>query len=196
MKDQVKEVNQIFKQAILNLKEKSAPVWLTTLRYHTLTSGNEVIDLIYKDGVEQPKEVSDILKPEYIQWLALNKGIRDARKTYNLLAQQKPYCKELHTAMFKIESLELDQDVDEMKNVLNLACEQFGNEDVDVWISYIEFYLDQHKVFEDKDPCFDVNAKILAIFKTAENALKSANDGLLLPDLKEKFDSVRTSADI
>ncbi|KAJ8976645.1 hypothetical protein NQ317_011153 [Molorchus minor] len=124
------------KKAILNLKEKSAPLWLATLRYHTLTSSNQVLELIYRDGVEQPKEVSDILKPEYIQWVALTKGIKQARKEYSILSRKEPYCKELHAAMFKLESLEMDQDVDEIQNIIKLASDQFGKEDVDLWLNY------------------------------------------------------------
>ncbi|XP_018563302.1 U3 small nucleolar RNA-associated protein 6 homolog [Anoplophora glabripennis] len=196
IKDHVKDVNQIFNRGQLQLKEKSAPLWIMTLRYHTLTSGNEVLELIYKGGIEQPKEISDIFKPEYIEWLALCKGIRNARKAYNLLAQQKPYCKELHNAMFKIESLEMDQDVDEMENVLKLAWEQFGSEDIEVSINYIQFYLQNHKTFEDKNPSFDVNDKILDIYRKTVSRLEQCNDPLLLSNFKEKYDSVRNSTDI
>lgn len=196
IKDHVKEADKIFKQGILQLKEKSAPLWMMILRYHTFTSGNEVLDLIYKDGIKQPKEVSDILKPEYIEWLALCRGIKEARKTYNLLAQQKPYCKELHTAMFKIESLEMDQDVDEMENVLKLAWEQFGNEDIDVSINYIEFYLHNHKKFEDRKSSFTVNDKILEIYRNTEHRLEQGNDLLLLSNFKEKYESVRNSIEV
>lgn len=169
---------------------------MMTLRYHTLTSGNEVLELIYKGGIEQPKQISDIFKPEYIEWLALCKGIRNARKAYNLLAQQKPYCKELHTAMFKIESLEMDQDIDEMENVLKLAWEQFGSEDIDVSINYIEFYLHNHKKFEDKNSSFNVNDKILEIYRQTVSRFEQSNDALLLSNFKEKYDSVRNSTDI
>ncbi|KAJ8924758.1 hypothetical protein NQ315_000911 [Exocentrus adspersus] len=196
MKDHVKEVNQVFKQGILQLKEKSAPLWVMTLRYHTLTSGNEVLELIFKDGVEQPKEVSDVLKPEYIEWLALSKGMKETRKAYFMLAEKKPYCKELHASMLKLESLEMDQDIEVMESALRFACEQFGVEDVDVWINFIEFYLRHHKTLEKEKGAFDVNEKVLEIHRQAERTLGGCNDGLLLSDFREKYDAVRNSTEI
>ncbi|KAG5863874.1 hypothetical protein JTB14_001545, partial [Gonioctena quinquepunctata] len=194
IKDNVSKFNETFKTAVLKLKEKSAPLWMMALRYHTLSSGSQIIEKIYNDGVKQPKEVSQKMKPEYIQWLVLNKGIKEARKKYNLLATEEPYCKELHTVMAKMEAAEIDVDVKDLEHVLLLYCEQFGNEDADVWISLMKCYLEQHKLWEELNECFDVNEKVLQVQKEAENRL--SHNVLLLADFRGKYDSLRNSTDL
>ncbi|XP_074042828.1 U3 small nucleolar RNA-associated protein 6 homolog [Leptinotarsa decemlineata] len=193
IKDNVSKFNETFKMAVLNLKEKSAPLWMMALRYHTLSSKNQIIERIYKDGVRQPEEVSQIMKPEYIQWLALNKGIKEARKQYSLLAVEEPYCKELHATMAKIESAEIDLDVKELETVLLLSCKQFGSEDADVWISLIRCYLEYHKMWEELDQNFNVNEKVLQIKQDAEYQL--SHSALLLADFRGKYDALRSSVD-
>lgn len=194
MKDNVKEVNWIFKEGIMSLKENSAPLWLMTLKYHTLTSDNGVIEMIYKDAVKQPKEISDIFKPEYIQWLAVCKGLAAARKAYNSLAVEKPYCKELHATMYKLEALDMDPKIEEMETTLKLACDQFGSEDCDVFIRYIEFCLQYRKQFENTNLNFDVGEKILEIYRQAENLL--SQNSLLWSEFTAKYDELKSSLDV
>lgn len=74
LKDNVEQINEIVRQGSAKLEKKSLPLWLMALRYHTLNSTDGVIDKIYEQGVQKPKEISDVLKPDYIEWLALTKG--------------------------------------------------------------------------------------------------------------------------
>uniref|UniRef100_A0A1Y1JV88 U3 small nucleolar RNA-associated protein 6 homolog n=1 Tax=Photinus pyralis TaxID=7054 RepID=A0A1Y1JV88_PHOPY len=149
LKGDTGKVNLVFKLSIINLKEKSLPLWQKIISYHLIMSHDDYIHLIYRDAVKQAKEISDDLKPKYIEWLALAKGMKVTRDVYNELAIQEPYCKDLHAMMSKMESVQLKYNFKAWEKVHERACEQFGAEDVDVWIDYIVFYTDYYKVHEN-----------------------------------------------
>jgi hypothetical protein len=176
MTDKNLKVDEVFKRGVDMLKERSLPLWFMYLRYYGLLARDDIIDSIYRKGITQPQEISETLKPKYIEWLALSKGINDARKMYNILANEKPYCKELHATMSKLESTEIDHDYEIWAQIHELACKQFGEEDVDVWINHILFYLH----FNKSD---NVNEKVQRICREAENTLSP----LLQSDFREKY---------
>lgn len=97
---------------------------------------------LYKQGIKQPQEISDILKPQFLEWLAVSKGMSYTRQIYLALAREEPYCKELHVTMSKLEATEIEYNFEAWDKVYELACEQFGKEDVDVWLSRIQYYID------------------------------------------------------
>ncbi|EEZ99856.2 U3 small nucleolar RNA-associated protein 6 homolog [Tribolium castaneum] len=175
--DMEKKVNEIFDKGTQMLKENSLPLWFMYLRYYGLLAKDDVIDSTYRKALTQPPEISQVLKPRYIEWLALQKGINDARKMYNVLANQEPFCKELHSTMSKLESMEIQHDYKVWACVHQLACKQFGREDVDVWINHILFYLHFNKTDS-------VNENVQRIYRDAENTLTP----LLLPDFKERYE--------
>lgn len=162
-------------------------MWLMAIRYHSLTSKSEVIECIYKDAVKQTKEVSNVMKPEYIQWLALSQGIVEARQAYNLYAEEEPYCKDLHATMAKIESAEMDLDVDRMEHICTLATKQFGY-DSDVWINLIELYFKYKDNFDKKNITLYIADKVAQTNTAAEAAL--ANNEMALVDYKEKYNAL------
>ncbi|XP_044744333.1 U3 small nucleolar RNA-associated protein 6 homolog [Coccinella septempunctata] len=139
--DSVNDVNVTFKLGVLALQERALTLWLMLLRFHLLISENDKMRVIFEDGVRQPPEISDVLKPKYIEWIAFHEGIDVARARYSTLALERPYCKELHLLMGKLEFSQMNIDHDSWQKVHELACAQFGEEDVDVWINYIKFIL-------------------------------------------------------
>lgn len=176
MTDKKSKVDEVFSQGIEMLKERSLPLWFMYLRYYSLLSRDNKVESIYSEGIKQPQEISQVLKPRYIEWLAIHKKMSDARKMYNILANEKPYCKELHSTMAKLESSEINHNYEAWARVHELACKQFGEEDVDVWINHILFYLH----FNKSD---DVNEKVQRIYAEAEVKLSP----LLQSDFKEKY---------
>ncbi|KAK4877294.1 hypothetical protein RN001_009800 [Aquatica leii] len=165
LKGDSSKVDQVFKLAIKNLKEKGLPLWLSILRYHYLSSRRDYVELIYRDGIKQPKEISDRLKPRYLEWICYEHGIETARKVYKELAVQKPYCKELHKMMAKLEGLQVGYDFNHWEEVHELACKQFGKEDVDVWIKYIKFYVHYYREHPNS------GERVVQICNRAEEAL-------------------------
>lgn len=149
VRDDPEKVNFVFKLSVNNLKETALPLWRAIIRYHYVVSDNDYIQLIYRDAVKQPKEISDVLKPQYLEWLTLAKGIEATREVYNDISLQQPYCKDLHMMMSKLESIQVNYNFGAWEKVHELACEQFGKEDVDVWINYIFFYTHYYKVHDN-----------------------------------------------
>lgn len=96
-----------------------------------------------KGIVNQFKEISSQLKLQYLEWIFKTKGIEDARQVYKKLAAIAPFSRDLHEEMLSLESAQGDEQA--CQKVHELACEQFGRVDVDVWINYINFYLSVNK---------------------------------------------------
>lgn len=169
------EVDKVFKEGVEKLDKRSLPLWYMYLRYYSLMSRDDVISDTYQKATKHSPEISDNLKPRYIEWIALSKGMKEAREKYNTLAQEQPFCKELHLTMSKLESAEIDHNYETWGKVHELACKQFGEDDVDVWINHILFYLHFRKS--------DVNEKVETIYREAEAKLAP----LLKSEFKEKY---------
>lgn len=157
---------------------------MAILRYHYLTSDDKTIEQLYQEGIRQPQEISNTLKPQYLEWLLLKKGISAARNVYRTLSTEKPHCKELHAMMLKLESMQIEFNYEEWSDVHQLACMQFGHKDVDVWINYIEFYLRYHKKNPNTKECVE---------QIRKQAMETLSNELLCL-FETKFDIVRASA--
>lgn len=188
LKDDAVEFNNVFREANKCLKDKATTLWIMALRFHSLQSSNRVLESIYEQGIQQPKNVSIVLKSEYIQWLALSKSINQARLKYAELANTPPLSKELHLTMAKLEQAEMTVQLDKLENIYKLLCTQFGREDPDTWITLMQFYLEHHRELKDKNDDFELNEILLKIYKDAETALSS--ESFLFSDFKEKFTKV------
>ncbi|XP_025828841.1 U3 small nucleolar RNA-associated protein 6 homolog [Agrilus planipennis] len=158
MTENDEEILNTFKKGIEKLKEKALPLWNALIRYHLLKFKNDEIEIVYKKGIREPPEVSESLKCQYLEWLATTKDFRAVREAYYSMANEKPYSKKLHITMSKLEMMELGINVKTLEKVYQLAVEQFGHEDVDVWINYCQFCQDflktdlkQHfqRIYED-----------------------------------------------
>ncbi|CAH0546712.1 unnamed protein product [Brassicogethes aeneus] len=171
MKDNENEVNVTLKRGIQALNEKALPLWLMSLRFHMLVSNENKIDEFYQSAIYAPKDVCNVLKPQYILWLGMSKSIEEIRQKYNVLARQRPYCKELHKSMLKVEGNEIPPNIDELEKVHKNVCEQFGKDDVDIWIAYAQF-LSKYRPTD-----------LPNLYKQAESKLTS----LLFPDFQERY---------
>lgn len=120
-------------------------------------------------------------------------GIEHARRKYEELSKKPPFCKDLHVVMARIESLEIDPNIDQWEKVLKLATQQFSD-DLELWKMLMELYLRQHKEFEKKRRDFSLSAKLLEVYSSAEQAVK--NNELLLANWKKEFDDLRNSIDL
>ncbi|KAF2880477.1 hypothetical protein ILUMI_25684 [Ignelater luminosus] len=158
------EVEKAFKVGVAKLRRKSIPLWQSMLRYSTITSSDEQMIALYESGVRQPREVSEVIKPKYLQWVILTRGIDAGRELYMKLVTQKPYCKPLHKMMCKFELMDMEN-FGFWNRAHKLACQQFGRQDVDVWVAYLQFYVR----YNNKIP--NLPKKIEDIHREANNHL-------------------------
>ncbi|KAF2883017.1 hypothetical protein ILUMI_23155 [Ignelater luminosus] len=139
------EIEEVFQLGIKSLKKNSLSLWKLIIKYYCQTSSDpSFIENMYMKGiVNQPKEISSQLKLQYIEWIFKTKGIQDARQIYKKVAVITPFSRDLHDEMLCLESTQGDKEA--CQQVYELACEQFGKTDIDVWINYINFYLNANK---------------------------------------------------
>ncbi|KAF5276512.1 hypothetical protein FQA39_LY06581 [Lamprigera yunnana] len=167
VKQETPKVDRIFKLAVKQLKENALPLWFSILRFYYMSNDNKVIESIYRDAVKQPTPISDVFKPKYIEWLSFQGEMDATRALYKALAMEKPYCKELHKVMSKLESMQVVRDYTTWEGVHKLACQQF-EKDVDVWMNYIAFFIQDYK--DHPNP----GEQIIKIKEKAERVLPRA----------------------
>lgn len=92
--------------------------------------------------------------------------------------------------MARLESLEVNPDIDRWERVLKTATEHI-RDDIDLWKLLIDLYLRQHGEFDKKRKNFSVDSEIIAIYRRAEYAVK--NDELVLANWKKEFEELRRS---
>nr|CAI5850416.1 unnamed protein product [Callosobruchus analis] len=194
MQGTTEEFNECFRDAVLHVQKNSAQLWAAAIGYHTLNSSENVVEDIFKKAVVTTKEISDVFKPEFIEWLTLNKGINAARKMYLELAKKQPYCKELHNAMAKIEEIEMEPDMEKLEYIYKLACEQFGHEDCDVWITLVEFYYKNRLALIEHDPNFDLTVSVYGVHSEAKKKL--GDQSFLWTNFEEKFQYISQNASL
>lgn len=139
LQDSKEGTQKVFKAGVLALKEKALPLWTAVIRYFLLSEDDPFIEAMYEEGIKQPPEVSDFLKPHFLEWLAVTKGMRYTRQKYFAIAKWEPYCKELHSTMSKLESTEIEFNFESWDKVHELACEQFGKDDIEVWLNRLQY---------------------------------------------------------
>lgn len=79
------EIQILFKSGVEHLKNKALSLWLMFLRYHLLSSDTKKIIWTFEDGVREHPDISNALKPKYIEWIAFHEGIEAARNRYRLV---------------------------------------------------------------------------------------------------------------
>lgn len=76
------DINQTFKNGINSLKNKALCLWLMFFRFYSESLDSEKIRSLFEDGVKETPEISNSLKPKYVEWLAIHAGIDAARSKY------------------------------------------------------------------------------------------------------------------
>lgn len=130
------ETSRIFEEAVSHLQKAGLPLWLEYIKYHmSVPSSTDVIQSLYEKAIKQPEEISKIFKPLYLKWL--NKmGMEAVRKVYDRIADEIPYCKEMHNVMAELE--QISHDTVYQEKVFKLKIKQFP-QDVNAQIDYIDF---------------------------------------------------------
>ncbi|KAG8041406.1 hypothetical protein G9C98_002394 [Cotesia typhae] len=131
-----------FNKAKKILKNKAFPLWKIKLLYIN-EKHPEQLEEFYLTALKEAPEISLKFKPAYIKWVATTKGIKKARHIYKELSIQPPFCLELHNEMSNIEVNQPEISQQNARHPYEMAVIQFGKNNVDVWINYIIFEMNQ-----------------------------------------------------
>ncbi|XP_008559011.1 U3 small nucleolar RNA-associated protein 6 homolog [Microplitis demolitor] len=150
-----------FDKATKTLGSKALPLWKIKLLYFQAKHPNKVEE-IYFAGMKEHPEISRELKPAYIKWVVLTKGIQIARHTYNELSVKPPFCLELHKEMADIELIQPDICKQNARRPHEMATSQFGKTNTEVWINFIEFEIK----FGDPSKVTDIHRRAVRTLET------------------------------
>ncbi|XP_022908499.1 U3 small nucleolar RNA-associated protein 6 homolog [Onthophagus taurus] len=133
-------MRDVFHRGLMKLKDKSYPLWLQMIRYEMLMGHEDQVISLYKVGCKSLGEVSVKLRPRFLDYLLLTKGITVARASYLDMMNFLPPSKQLHSKMAELELSQININMAQLEQVYKNAIQQFGKTDVDVWLDYISFY--------------------------------------------------------
>ncbi|XP_017780848.1 PREDICTED: uncharacterized protein LOC108565758 [Nicrophorus vespilloides] len=144
-----KEVLKVFNLAreVLSVIAEECPLsnivqfWILMLNFHMIASSTEEIREFYEMAILEGANVSNIFKSKYIEWLIVSDGFENSKKLYVELWKKMP-SKEMYNSMCQLQGIEAEKSVMSWWDEIHTeACKVYGNEDVDVWINYIKFYM-------------------------------------------------------
>ncbi|XP_046403619.1 U3 small nucleolar RNA-associated protein 6 homolog isoform X2 [Ischnura elegans] len=118
-------------------------IWKFMLHYTQARGNTDRVESLFQDALNRGPAIASALKPLYIEWLVLSKGIAAARKVYDQISVQPPLCLEMHTKMAYLEGLQPVVNLKHARKCFELACDQFGKSNTDVWMEYVKF--EMHK---------------------------------------------------
>ncbi|XP_015119461.1 U3 small nucleolar RNA-associated protein 6 homolog [Diachasma alloeum] len=131
-------VTEEFAKASKLLGGKALPLWRMKLLYFQAKYPQKVHE-IFVEAMKSDVEISKEMKPAYIEWLVLTKGIEAARQQYNELAIQPPTCLELHKKMLELEMIQPKICKQSARKPHELATLHYGKSNTQVWIDFILF---------------------------------------------------------
>ncbi|XP_050430792.1 U3 small nucleolar RNA-associated protein 6 homolog [Adelges cooleyi] len=135
---------EAFQQGVRALKDDSLPLWQIMIRYMHNTHP-KLVDQLYNEGSRvRFKVVALELRPAYLDWCALQKGLLSARDLFQDLVQLEPPCLQLYMTMINLEKIQMFH-MNKMKNIRKLyndACNEFGKIDTNIWLECIRFEYD------------------------------------------------------
>lgn len=140
MKQNMDKIRKVFEDGKECLRGEAIELWHLYINYHSSVSSFEDIKSIYESAIAETDTISNVFKPLYLEWIVNIRNLNEGRLIYKKLSTEKPFCKQLHTTMLKLETTQQNIDYNFCKQVFELACKQFGQTDTDIWIEYIKFY--------------------------------------------------------
>lgn len=113
--------------------------------YAFLTTNAEpnVVEAFLQAAIKhETRSVPTFFKPEYIEWVTLNKDLHAARRVYKELALNSFPCLGLHTKMLQLECASQPVNLAEARRCFDYAVQLFGFKDASIWVEYIRFERD------------------------------------------------------
>ncbi|KAL1451869.1 hypothetical protein WDU94_006205 [Cyamophila willieti] len=129
------------KKGCIALKDKGLPLFLDVIA-HFMPHKKDLINKVYQIGINMSEcpTLCSTLRVKYLEHFVLSEDCEGARKFYNEYSVRKPFSRELHQTMYKVEWSSgkiTESNKKFMDQIVLLACIQFGESNVDVWIDRI-----------------------------------------------------------
>ncbi|EFN69487.1 U3 small nucleolar RNA-associated protein 6-like protein [Camponotus floridanus] len=135
---QEKEVDAIFPKMTQILEEQALPLWKMRILHSQIRSSKEAEEN-FRAALEVHPLIANGIRPIWLEWLVLTKGIRAAREEYKKLVLQPPNSLEFHMKMIALEYLQPEISLKHMRYVYDVMTHQFGAENMSIWIDYCSF---------------------------------------------------------
>lgn len=127
------DIRDVFEKGV-SLNETAKSLWMIYIKYIILHYDDEYIEHVYKRAMQLHADI----KPHYLQWLHAAKGIEETRRQYDALVTERPFNKEFHREMLKLETVQLRSDIERWELVYKCAIEQFPS-DRHMRYNYLKF---------------------------------------------------------
>ncbi|KMQ92686.1 u3 small nucleolar rna-associated protein 6-like protein [Lasius niger] len=135
---QEKEVDTIFPKVTEILNEKALPLWKMRILHAQIRSSEEA-EKSFQAALKAHPLIAQDIKPVWLEWLVLTKGIHVAREAYKQLCLQPPNSLEFHKKMATLEYVQPEASVEHARHPYRMATQHFGTDDTSVWMDYIRF---------------------------------------------------------
>ncbi|XP_067211528.1 U3 small nucleolar RNA-associated protein 6 homolog [Linepithema humile] len=135
--EQENEADTVLSEATEKLGEKALPLWRMRI-LHSQIRSSEDAEKIFEAALKHVRIAKEI-KPIWLEWLVLTKGIRATRKAYENFCRHPPTSLEVHKKMAMLECLQPEASLEHMRRPHEMATLQFGSDNTSVWLDYIKF---------------------------------------------------------
>ncbi|XP_050421374.1 uncharacterized protein LOC126833856 [Adelges cooleyi] len=134
------DVMEVFREGLRTLKEHSLPLWVLMLSYLKNTCP-DLVEQLFIQGIRVKYEmIATKLRPAYLIWRANYKGLNKARVLYDKrLIRQKPYIKQIHKTMLRLELENEVKNVKRIRKVQGVLCRYFAKDDIKIWSGAMRF---------------------------------------------------------
>lgn len=84
-------------------------------------------------------EVAQVMRAHHLKHTAIHKSMKSARKLYKSLSWKPPFSAKLHALMVELELTQFKLNVEEIRQVFDIAVQQHGTTNPGLWLAYIKF---------------------------------------------------------
>ncbi|XP_011686887.1 PREDICTED: U3 small nucleolar RNA-associated protein 6 homolog [Wasmannia auropunctata] len=133
-----KEAYAMFPKVTEILGEKALPLWKMRILHAQIKSSEEAEESFQAALQAHPLIARDV-KPMWLEWLVLTKGIRAVRKAYESLCLQPPTSLDFHKKMITLELVQPETLPKYVRRPYEKAMMHFGTKDTSIWIDYIKY---------------------------------------------------------
>lgn len=125
---------------------KAIPLWSTVIDHFTLLSkeqeeSRDVVEQLYQRAIVTEPPISTHFKTRFLTWISSRKGLEEGRRFFREQANVPPMVLDFHLKMIEMETEAVHKDLKLIRKNFENACLLFGQNNLDIWFSYIEFEL-------------------------------------------------------
>ncbi|XP_011883955.1 PREDICTED: U3 small nucleolar RNA-associated protein 6 homolog, partial [Vollenhovia emeryi] len=133
-----KEAYAMFPKVTEILGEKALPLWKMRILHAQIKSSEEAEES-FQAALQSHILIARDIKPMWLEWLVLTKGICAARQAYKSLYLQPPTSLDFHKKMIALELMQPETMPKYVRRPYDIATMEFGTNDTAIWIDYIKY---------------------------------------------------------